>query len=224
MKIAVFGGTGSMGHSLSVHLARRNEVIVASRDAARATVAARGVKGANGSGYREAGERCEAAIVAIPFGAISLLSPLRGTLAGKLVLSAVNPMKVVRGAFAYGLESGSAAESLASLLPESRLATAFNNIPASCIGRARTRPLDVLVAADERETFNAAAGVVLSIPGLRPRYAGPLSEAGTVERITPLILNLAADSGEENLAPMFVSTPSRPRPASVFKGGPKGKS
>jgi hypothetical protein len=204
MKIAIIGGTGSMGRGLGEQLAKGHEVIVGSRDPAKAKAAAAEIK-ARGSDYSTAAKECDAAIVAIPFSAIDLMSSLANDLSGKLVISVINPMKFEHGRWLYGLDRGSAAEMLASKLPKSRVATAFNNVTAAFFCKPEVSRLDVVVAADSKETFVEAAGIVKSIPNLRPLYAGPLSESQTVERITPLILNLARINKTGSLGTRFVS-------------------
>ncbi|MBI3841124.1 MAG: NADPH-dependent F420 reductase, partial [Thaumarchaeota archaeon] len=102
-------------------------------------------------------------------------------------------------------QSGSAAEELAKKLPGSRVATAFNNITVGFFTKSETPRLDVVVAADSKQTFEDAAALVRSIPNLRPLYAGPLSEAQAVERVTALILNLARNNDTGSLATRFVS-------------------
>jgi NADPH-dependent F420 reductase len=205
MKIAIIGGTGSMGSSLGERLAKSHEVIIGSRDPAKAKVAAARIKGARGADYSTAARECDSAIVAIPFSAMDLVSSLANELSGKLVISVINPMKFENGMMSYGLERGSAAEMLAAKLPGSRVAIAFNNISAEFFKKPETSRLDVVVAADSKQTFDEAARIVRSIPNLRPLYAGPLSEAQVVERITPLVLNLAKRNGTGNLSTRFVS-------------------
>jgi predicted dinucleotide-binding enzyme len=124
---------------------------------------------------------------------------------GKLVISAINPMKMDSGMLVPALDGGSAAEELARLLPGSRIATAFNNISATFLQREEFPLVDVLIASDTRETYEEAAGLVRTIQNMRPLYAGPLSEAGTIERITPLELNIAKLNGTGSLGPRFVS-------------------
>ncbi|MGD0477872.1 MAG: NADPH-dependent F420 reductase [Nitrososphaerales archaeon] len=205
MKIAIIGGTGSMGSGLGEQLAKSHEVIIGSRDPAKAKAAAAAIKGARGADYSTAARECDSAIVAIPFSAIDSVSSLAKELSGKLVISVINPMKFENGMLSYGLERGSAAEMLAAKLPESRIATAFNNIAAGFFKKPERSRVDVVVAADSKETFDETARIVKSIPNLRPLYAGPLSEAQTVERITPLMLNLAKNNETGNLATRFVS-------------------
>jgi hypothetical protein len=204
MKIAIFGGTGSMGSGLGERLAKSHEVIIGSRDPAKAKASAARIKSAKGADYSTAARECDSAIAAVPFFAIDSMSSLTNELSGKLVISVINPMRLENGMLSYGLERGSAAEMLADKLPKSRVATAFNNISATFFKRPEALRLDVVVAADSKETFNEAAGIIRSIPSLRPLYAGPLSEAQVIERITPLILNLAKRNGTGSLSIRFV--------------------
>lgn len=205
MKIGILGGTGTMGLAIASRLASRHEVLIGSRVAEKAEAASSGIRGAIGTDYQGAARKCDSAIVAIPFSAMHLMDPLGDALSGKLVISTINPLKVERGLALYGLQRGSAAETLAARLPRSRVATAFNNIPAGFLRKGRLPPIDVLIAADSKSTFSDASLIVASIPALRPLYAGPLSEAQTVERITPLVLNLASKNGTGRLAPRFIS-------------------
>lgn len=205
MKIAILGGTGKMGAGVAKHLSKKNEVIIGSRDRERAALAAREIPGASGAGYLEASRESDAAIFAIPYAAIGVASDLAGALSGKLAISMMNPMKSEGGLLRFALEHGSAAQELAKLLPGSRVATAFNNIPALFLNSEVVPRLDVLVAADEEETFKETAAIVSSIENMRPLYLGPLSEAGMVERVTSLVLNLAKLNKTGSLSTRFVS-------------------
>lgn len=211
MKVAVIGGTGKMGRALAKQLSRNNRVVIGSRDPARARDAAQAIPGVEGADYAGASDGAEAAVFAIPYPALMLAVPLRKALSGKLVVSAVNPMRLKGGFFEPALEEGSAAEELAVLLPESRLATGFNHIPWSILDAEEVVPVDVLVAADSEPTFEAAAKLVRSIPNIRPLNAGPLSQARGVEAITPLLLNLARLNVTGSLATKFVSGGARRR-------------
>lgn len=205
MKIAIIGGTGYMGRSLGEQLAKNHQVIIGSRNSAKAKAAAAAIKGTMGADYSTAARDCDSAIIAIPFSAIDLVSSLAYELSGKLAISIINPIKFENGMACYGLERGSAAEMLAARLPRSRVATAFNNITAGFLKKPGGSRLDIVVAADSRKTFDETARIVKSIPNLRPMYAGPLSEAQIVERITPMMLNLAKKNETGNLAIRFVS-------------------
>ena len=205
MKIAVLGGTGKMGNALAGRLADANQVVIGSRDPARAREAAEKIGGATGTDYEGASKEADAVVVALPASAVEMIAPLKGALSGKLVISVVNPLRFEGGLVYYGREQGSAAEELAKLLPGSRVATAFNNIPAALLQKGGTVPIDVLVAADSKDVFEETAGVVRSIPNLRPLYAGPLSQAAVVETITALVLNLASLNETGSLTTKFVT-------------------
>ncbi len=97
MKIAIIGGTGSMGSGLGERLAKSHEVIIGSRDPAKAKAAAARIRGARGADYSTAARECDSAIVAIPFSAIDSMSSLVNELSGKLVISVINPMRFENG-------------------------------------------------------------------------------------------------------------------------------
>lgn len=203
MKIAIIGGTGRLGLGLAKHLSRRNEVIIGSRDPGRAIEAARKVAGASGSDYGAACRDAETVVFAVPYSGLAVAQGLVSSVEGKLVLSAVNPLKSDAGVFRSSAPGGSAAEELARLFPRSRVATAFNNVPAPLLKRDDLPHLDILIAADAKETFKEAAAVVSSVKNMRPLYAGPLSQAAIVEGLTALILNLGKLNGATNVAALF---------------------
>lgn len=205
MKVAILGGTGKMGKALAGSLSKNNAVIIGSRDPARARNAAQGILGAKGADYATASRDADVVVAAIPATTVDMLAPLAEALSGKLVISAVNPIRVEGGLFYLGRGEGSAAEELAKMLPGSRVATAFNNIPAGFLGRGDATSIDVLVAANTKAIYDETAVLVRSVPGLRPLYAGPLTQARTVESITPLVLNLAKLNGTGNLTTRFIS-------------------
>lgn len=205
MKIAVVGGTGAMGKALARHLSREHDVIIGSRDRSRAAAAAAGIRGAAGSDYEGASKAADVVIVTVPYEAMGHLAGLAGEVSSKLVISVVNPIKSDGGLLKYAPEGASAAEELARMLPQSRVATAFNNVPSGFLKHEPVPPVDILVAADSRETYVEVAKLVASIREMRPLYVGPLSEARLVEAITPMVLNLAGLNGMKALATRFVT-------------------
>ncbi|MDE1858247.1 MAG: NAD(P)-binding domain-containing protein [Thaumarchaeota archaeon] len=206
MRVAILGGTGAMGTGLAKHLSKKNEVIIGSRDERRAGDAASRIEGAVGMGYEAASRAAELAVFAVPYSAIGEAARLSGALSGKVAVSMVNPLKAEGGLLKFALAEGSAAQELAAALPESKVATAFNHISSLFFERETMVPMDVLVAADARGTYEEVAALVTSIPNLRPLYAGPLSEARTIEMITPLLLNLAKMNKTGSLAMKFATT------------------
>ena len=194
-----------MGLAVARRLARNHEMIIGSRDPARAEAAAKQVKGAVGADYHVACKMAEVILFSIPYSALASMADLREDAAGKVAVSMVVPLKMEGGLLQFPLEKGSAAEELANLLPETKVATAFNNVPRAFFEEEFNHPVDVLVAADSKETYEVAAQLVRGLGQMRPLYAGPLSQAGIVERLTALVLNLARLNGTGNLTTKFVS-------------------
>jgi len=205
MKVAIIGGTGKMGIALGVELSTINDVIIGSRDAARGRAAAARIKGAEGMDYHGASNAADIVIFAIPYRAIGSVAELADDVSGKLLISLINPMEAEGGLLRYSAQGTSAAEELAGTLRGGRVATAFNNVPAGFFGKDATPQVDVLVAADTKETYEQAAALVRQVRGMRPLYAGPLFQARIVESITPLVLNLAKLNGTGSLTTRFVT-------------------
>jgi 8-hydroxy-5-deazaflavin:NADPH oxidoreductase len=195
-KIALVGGTGELGMGLACRLAASYEVLIGSRDASRAAEAAAKVTDlagvmVTGRTNAEATTAADAAILAIPdLPSSDALLALKPNLTGKLVVSPIVPMEFRDGLFFPKPSKISAAETVESIL-QTRVAAAFHNVPAERLVEPRTvLDYDVMVAAETRETFNEAAGIVSSIPRLRPLYAGPLSNSRTLESLTPTLLSV----------------------------------
>jgi len=205
MKVAILGGTGAMGSALAMQLSKKHSVEIGSRDPAKAKTAAARIEGALGDTNEAAARWCDAALAAVPFSAVGSLRGLADGLTGKLVVSLVNPLKMEGSVLQYASVEKSAAETIAQALPGSSVSTAFNNVPASLIRRPPQIGLHILVAADSREAYVRTAELVRSVPGMLPLYAGPLSQAESIERLTVLVLNAARLNGGSGYAPYFVS-------------------
>jgi NADPH-dependent F420 reductase len=194
--IAVIGGTGDLGLGLAVRLARSYQVTIGSRDASRAAEAASKASALGGATVLgeengAAARGSEISILAIPnLPSDDALISLKPHLDGKLVLSPIVPMEFRDGLFSPSLESGSAAERVASSLG-TRVAGAFHTVPAARLLEVdKELDYDVLVTADTKEVYLEAAEIVSSITRLRPLYAGPLRNSRMVEGITPSLLNV----------------------------------
>lgn len=196
MRLAIIGGTGDLGLGLAVRLSRHCDVLIGSRDSARAENAAgqaRNLSGGSvvGCSNSDAASRCDSAILAIPdLPEDGFLKELAAPLTGKLVISPVVPMRFEGGHFSYSLQEGSAAEKVALSL-KSNVASALHTVPAKKLLKLEeSLEFDVLVAAENREIFAQASEIISSINHLRPLYAGPLSVSRLIESITPLLLNV----------------------------------
>ena len=204
MKIGIIGGTGDIGEGIAMRLAPKYDVIVGSRDAARAqtscecsisTLKNRGTscRSFTGASNQDAISCADVVILAIPF------KNVVGTLEGltcfedKIVISPVNPMEKKDHFTFVPPEEGSAALMIKRLLPkETRICSAFNTIAAN-----KWKALDedltysVPVCGDDPEAKRTVMEIVNAASKLHAFDAGPLEASCMVESLTPLLLNIA---------------------------------
>jgi NADPH-dependent F420 reductase len=207
--LAFLGGTGPEGRGLALRLALAGEdVIIGSRDAERAATAAAelvprltgpnpyaaGIGAITGADNLTAAGRAQAIFLTVPYEAQRpLLEPLAGSLAGKVVVNVIAPMRFERGkgAIAVPVEAGSAAEEAQLLLPDSPVVAAFQNVSAEELQEPeRDMEGDVVVCADDREAKALVMSLAEKIHHLRPVDGGSLANAKYVEQITPLLVNI----------------------------------
>jgi NADPH-dependent F420 reductase len=179
--VAVLGGTGPQGRGLARRLAAGGvDVILGSRDAARAEATAKEMRADNlrvvGVDNRSAAAAAGIVIVAVPWdGHAALLTTLRAELAGKVVVDCVNPLGFDKlGPYALPVLDGSAAEQAQALLPESRVVGAFHHLSATLLEDPNVQSLDtdVLVVGDSAEAVEEVIELAAVLPGVRGVFAG----------------------------------------------------
>ena len=199
-RIAIVGGTGPEGRGLALRLAMAGrEVVIGSRDPARAASASAELRegreglAISGAANADAASAADAVLLSVPFdGLRSTAEALRSELAGRLVVSIVAPMEFAGGRMrAVSVPEGSAGELARDLLPDSRVASAFQNLSARDLLRA-DRPLegDVAVCADDEAARRETIALADAMPALRGVDAGPLANSRYVEELTALLVNV----------------------------------
>ena len=203
--LAFLGGTGPEGKGLALRLALAGkDVVIGSRDAQRAATAAAELKdlvqGANDCGSIDgkdnvvAAQQADTAFLTVPYEAQRpMLEQLAEVLAGKVVVNVIAPMRFERGkgAIAVPVEAGSAAEEAQSLLPNSVVVAAFQNVSAEELQEpGGDMEGDVVVCGDDRDAKTLVMSLTEKIPNLRPVDGGGLGNAKYVEQITPLLVNI----------------------------------
>lgn len=199
--IAVVGGTGPQGRGLAYRWARHgHRVVLGSRSAERAVAVAekitRRVPGAAVSGASNARAVSAAGVVvlAVPYdGHDDLVATLSGQLAGKVVISCVNPLGFDdQGPFGLHVPGGSAAESAASLLPESRVVGAFHHVAAASLWGAAEflDHEDVLVCGDDPDAKQVAITLARSVTSRPGVDAGRLRIARQLEPWTAVLISI----------------------------------
>ncbi|MDT7538880.1 MAG: 8-hydroxy-5-deazaflavin:NADPH oxidoreductase [Actinomycetota bacterium] len=194
--VAVLGGTGEQGRGLARRLALAgHQVVLGSRDSARAAAAAEGLPGSVSGGDNAAAAAAgDVVIVAVPWeGHRELLVSLAKELAGKIVVDCVNPLGFDKsGAFALPVEEGSAAEQAAAVLPDSTVVAAFHHVSAVLLldEAVESVDTDVLVLGDDRTATDTVQALAERIAGMRGIYAGRLRNAHQVEALTANLISI----------------------------------
>lgn len=196
MTIAILGGTGKEGTGLAARWALADhEVIVGSRQPARAEARARelrartGRSAIRGLGNAEAAREGEVVVLTLPAaGLATTLPPLRETCRGKVVVSTVVALDFTGPRLFTPPPLGSSAEEAQALLPEARVVAAFHHIAAQEL-EATDQPIDcdLLLCGDDEAAKGTVAALGTSM-GLRPIDVGPLSNAGPLEGLTALLV------------------------------------
>jgi len=198
--IAVVGGTGPQGRGLAYRFALAGHaVVLGSRDAGRATEKAEEINerldGATVTGATNADAVAGADLVllAVPWdGHAALVSSLTDGLAGKIVISCVNPLGFdADGPFGLVLEE-SAAQETQRLVPSARVVGAFHHVAALSLWRtpdALTHE-DVLVCGDDAEAVEAVQDLAAAVTGKRGVNAGALRLARQLEPLTAVLVSM----------------------------------
>ncbi len=218
MKIAILGGTGSIGEGFALRWAGRHEILVCSREADRATKAAGeytgmllnknlvccGISGCiNETGIKNA----DVVVLSVPYqGVISLLESLRPYFKDQIVISLVVPMKKNK-LFEYTPpEQGSAALEIRDILPKSiKVISAYHNISAKKLANPdMVLDYDVVVCGDDEDAKKVVMELTREIKNLRPLDGGGLSCSYMIESLTPFLINLAMRNGLSDLGVKFL--------------------
>lgn len=202
MRIAVVGGTGEEGFGLASRWARAGfDVVIGSRDDARAAAAAERLKGlvpdatVAGAVNEEAVRGADVVVVTVPFGAqAGIYKTLRDHIDDQIVVDATVPVAAAVGDKAthvLGVWEGSAAQQAASLLRKAtKMAAAFHTLAAAALSDLdATLDGDVLVCG-MKDARAAVEPLVTTIPDLRYVDAGPLDNARIIEPITALLIGI----------------------------------
>ena len=193
--IAILGGTGALGSGLAGRLARAgHHIILGSRDAARATEKAESLSEhggtIEGSDYRTAAEKCDIAILTVPFAShAEILGQVAGALSGKILVDASVPLVPPKVATVQLPPQGSAAVAAQALLGEEvTVVSAFQNVGALHLQHSdEAIDCDVLVTGNT-EAARAQVIALVEDCGLRGWHAGPLANSTAAEALTSVMI------------------------------------
>lgn len=200
MTIAVVGGTGPQGRGLAYRFALAGHtVVLGSRDSVRAQEKADEITArlddahVTGSINADAAAGAETVLLAVPWeGHADLVTSLAPQLAGKIVISCVNPLGFDGdGPFGLVLEE-SAAQETQRLVPSARVVGAFHHVAALSLWKT-SEPLgheDVLVCGDDVEAKQAIQDLAAAVTGKRGIDAGDLRLARQLEPLTAVLISM----------------------------------
>jgi len=198
-RIAVVGGTGTLGNAMALRLARAGHaVIIGSRDAAKADAVARALNAALGRTAVSAAQNLAAAqagelvILAVPYAAQrATVEEIRDALPGKILVDATAPVVPPQLARVQLPAGGSAVAAIQALLGERvRVVSAFQNVSAQKLKSAEARIAgDVLVCADDRDARAHVIALADAI-GLRGIDAGPIANSAAAEALTSVLIGI----------------------------------
>jgi NADPH-dependent F420 reductase len=198
--IAVVGGTGPQGRGLAYRFALAgHSILLGSRNAESAEAKADEINAkleqplvsgrVNGDAVAEA----EIVVLAVPWeGHADLVASLAESLAGKIVISCVNPLGFDQhGPYGLVLEE-SAAQEAQRLAPSARVVGAFHHLAALSLWRTPDAldHEDVLVCGDDVEAKELVQDLATAVTGKRGIDAGGLRLARQLEPLTAVLISI----------------------------------
>lgn len=197
LTLAVLGGTGKEGSGLASRWALSGyNVIIGSRDAARAAEYATNLNGQlgltsiKGMGNPEAALAADVVILSVPYSAHqTTLEGLKEVLSGKVVVDITVPLQPPKVRTVHLPEGKSAALEAQALLGEStKVVAAFQNVSAEHLADpAHQVDCDVLVCGNDAEAKTIVIKLV-EATGMKGVDAGSLANSIAVEALTPVLL------------------------------------
>lgn len=208
MKIGIIGGTGGMGKGFALRWCQKHEILIGSRDAARAAAAASeylaeakqfygGISGIiSGKDNSAVAQESDVLVLSIPYENIdSVCSELLGKIKSNcVVVSPIVPMTKTDIGFEFIplKESKPFSHQLVQkyMKDKTKLVSAFHVISEKKLADPKFElNYDIFVCGDDKESVDIVNGLILEIKGLRPIFLGSGALAYMAEIATPLLLN-----------------------------------
>ena len=199
--IGIIGGTGKEGQGIALRLAAAGyRVKVGSRYLTKARGVA-ALLGDRGGVPVEADSNAavvgasEVNVLTVPFrhAASTIDGLLDAFVPGSLLIDVTVPVSFAAGSVQYlDVPQGSAAQLIREHLPdEVGLAAALKTLPAHRLGRLEVAlDCDTFICGDSDDSRRRAMEIFRNLPGLQPVDVGDLHVAGTLERMTVLLINI----------------------------------
>ncbi len=197
--IAVIGGTGKEGKGLALRWAHAGyDVIIGSRDAARATTAAHELNGmlgkspVRGLSNADAARAADIVVLTVPYdGHAATLNTISDAVQGKVFVDVTAPLDPESKKKMLRIPEGSAAQAAQLKLgPNVRVVAAFQNISYTHLTNLQADPgSDVLVCGNDKDAKKLVIELAKAA-GMAAFDAGPIENAVVAEGLTAVLINI----------------------------------
>jgi 8-hydroxy-5-deazaflavin:NADPH oxidoreductase len=194
MKVAILGGTGSFGHAIALRLAAfgEDDVVIGSRDAARAREAAHAIDSERISGATNEDAVRDADIAVLAVNANAALDTARGVaaaLGSTPLLSVASAIRFEKGVGALPDPDELSLAERVQRVVAAPVTAGLHSIAASNLDEAPPEE-DALVCGDDADAKALTLRLVAKLVAGRALDAGPLASARALEGLTAVIVNL----------------------------------
>ncbi|MGH3078545.1 MAG: NADPH-dependent F420 reductase [Gaiellaceae bacterium] len=191
MRIAIVGGTGPFGTALARRLreAAGYEVVLGSRDAERAAVAAAEI-GVEGAANDDAVRGADLVILATKADAALVTArSLRAAIGETPVLSVASELRVTPEGVFPCTDATSLAERVQAEL-EAPVVAGLHSLAASSLGGSEAPDEDAFVCGDDADAKAFALELAEQVTAGRAVDAGPLASARALEGLTAVLVSV----------------------------------
>jgi len=198
-KIAVIGGTGKEGKGLALRWANAgHEIIIGSRDAERAAIAANelnttlGKINVSGLSNAEAAQAADLVVLSVPYEAhAATLDMIVAGTQGKILIDVTAPLDPENKKKTLRVPEGSAAQASQLRLGSNvRVVAAFQNISYTHLSDLHEAlGCDVLVCGNDKDAKKQVIELAKAA-GMAAFDAGPIENAVVAEGLTAVLINI----------------------------------
>ena len=190
MRVAIVGGTGPFGKALAARLHEAGlEVVVGSRDAARAEATALELD-CIGETNGEACSDADFVILAVNAeAALDTARELRQSIGSTPVLSVASELRFSKDGVFPSPDAVSLAERIQAEL-DAPVVAGLHSLAASSLGADHPPDEDAFVCGDDAEAKAVALDLASRLTSGRALDAGPLASARALEGLTAVIVNM----------------------------------
>jgi len=208
MKVGIIGGTGGMGKGFAIRWCFNHDILIGSRDAARAEDAAKEYATLATKEYNSAKENIKGSdnvtvakesdvlVLSIPYENIdSICSQLLPNVKDScIVISPIVPLTKTDAGFeliSFKEKKPSAFELVQKYMKDkSKLVSAFHTISEKkLLDPKLILDSDIFVCGDDEGAVNIVNGLIREIKNLRPIFLGPGVLSYLAETATPILIN-----------------------------------